>query len=255
MIQDYDNIEHLIIDGDSKDETISILKKYENKYNMKWVSEKDGGQADAISKGLNRASGEIHAWLNSDDVYISKSAVSQVVGAFKKYDHADVVTGGATLISKNGSYLQPIRRNDFRVSSKYLKYSDSIIQPATFWKRYVTDEIKIQKELKYTFDWDFFIKCSEKYSILPLNYLIAGYRWHGENKTAVGSTERLEELFKTTEKYMGKYSWQAFLLRFYYSVFVLSEYLPENTEKVVKKIVKSVNRGVRKISSRRITAL
>lgn len=70
MTQDYTNYEHIIVDGGSTDGTLDILRKYEGKYPMRWISEKDNGMYDAINKGFAMASGDIFAWLNSDDVFL-----------------------------------------------------------------------------------------------------------------------------------------------------------------------------------------
>lgn len=68
--QTYDNLEHIIVDGKSTDHTLEIIKKYENCYNMRWISERDNGMYDAICKGSHMGTGEICAWLNSDDMYL-----------------------------------------------------------------------------------------------------------------------------------------------------------------------------------------
>ena len=78
--QDYPRLEYLVVDGASTDNSIEIIKKYANKLAF-WTSEKDNGQAEAINKGLSRASGEIVAWLNSDDMYLP-GAISAAVKAF-----------------------------------------------------------------------------------------------------------------------------------------------------------------------------
>lgn len=67
--QTYDNVEHIIVDGGSTDKTLDIIQKYDGKYNMRWISEKDNGMYDAITKGFDMAKGDIFAWLNSDDMY------------------------------------------------------------------------------------------------------------------------------------------------------------------------------------------
>lgn len=83
--QGYDNYEHIIIDGGSTDDTIGIIKKYEGTYPMKWISEEDNGMYDAINKGFQLASGDIYAWLNSDDFYYPWT-FQVVAKAFEKRD-------------------------------------------------------------------------------------------------------------------------------------------------------------------------
>lgn len=83
MNQEYENFEHIIVDGGSTDQTIEIIKRYQGKYSMKWISEPDEGMYDAINKGFKIASGEIFAWLNADDFYFPWT-LSVVAKAFEK---------------------------------------------------------------------------------------------------------------------------------------------------------------------------
>ena len=83
--QNYTNYEHIIVDGNSIDQTVEILKKYENTYPMRWISEPDEGMYDAINKGFTLAEGDIFAWLNSDDFYFPWT-LQVVAGAFEKKD-------------------------------------------------------------------------------------------------------------------------------------------------------------------------
>lgn len=80
--QNYKNIEHIVVDGLSKDGTIDILKKYEGIYNLKWISEKDSGVADAMNKGFKMATGEVFTWIDSDNYYLENDFISKVMEAY-----------------------------------------------------------------------------------------------------------------------------------------------------------------------------
>lgn len=97
--QDYNNIEYIIIDGVSKDNTLEIVNKYKNKIAL-IVSEKDKGIYDAIAKGIDKATGEVVVALNSDDMYASNDVISKVVELFKS-SHADAVYGDLNYVDRN----------------------------------------------------------------------------------------------------------------------------------------------------------
>lgn len=97
--QDYNNIEYIIIDGVSNDNTLQIVDKYKHKI-AKVISEKDAGIYDAISKGINLATGEVVVALNSDDMYASNDVISSVVEVFKN-THADAVYGDLNYVDRN----------------------------------------------------------------------------------------------------------------------------------------------------------
>ena len=89
----YSNIEFIIIDGESSDGTDKLVNKYRDTYKIKYVREKDSGQADAINKGLNLASGDIVCWLNSDDMFYDNKVIDGVINAFKEKEALDIVFG------------------------------------------------------------------------------------------------------------------------------------------------------------------
>ena len=101
--QDYPRIEYIVIDGASTDGSVEIIEKYADRLAF-WVSEKDSGQAEAINKGLARASGEIVAWLNSDDFYFP-GAVAAAVKAFEMHPEAGLVYGDTVAVDENGEFI------------------------------------------------------------------------------------------------------------------------------------------------------
>ena len=107
MAQDYPNIEYLVMDGGSTDDTIEILRDYERRYpgRFTWISERDGGQSDAINKGFLRCQGEIFTFLNADDTYLP-NAVRQAVDAFQEHPQAAVVYGDAWYTNEQNAIIR-----------------------------------------------------------------------------------------------------------------------------------------------------
>ena len=104
--QEFDDYEHIIVDGGSTDNTLAIIKKYESLYNIKWISEKDNGMYDAISKGFKMAKGDILCWLNSDDIYMPWT-LKVVEHVFQNTD-IDWCTGVPTQINENGEIKEKV---------------------------------------------------------------------------------------------------------------------------------------------------
>lgn len=101
--QDYENLEYIIADGLSKDETVSIIKKYEPKFNgrLKWFSEKDKGMYDAMNKGIKMASGDIVGIINSDDFFHRSDVISKVAEAFNLNNNIEAVYGDVRFVNEN----------------------------------------------------------------------------------------------------------------------------------------------------------
>lgn len=129
--QDYPAIEYMVVDGASKDASVEIIKKYENRLTW-WVSEKDSGQAEAINKGLARAKGEYVAWLNSDD-YLLPGAVSAAVEALQQNPKASFVYGNVRVVTLDGKVLNTLTYKDWQLVD--LMSFHIIGQPAVFMRR------------------------------------------------------------------------------------------------------------------------
>lgn len=145
MSQSYKNVEHIIIDGGSTDKTLDIIRKYEGKYNMRYLSETDNGMYDAITKGFNLATGDIYAWLNSDDMYMPWAC--EVVASVMSKTNIKWCTGIPTIYNKKGvqtlafSRLVPVYPRKY-IAMGYFdgRVAGFIQQESTFWTKELWDK-------------------------------------------------------------------------------------------------------------------
>jgi glycosyltransferase involved in cell wall biosynthesis len=248
--QGYPNLEYIIMDGGSTDGSAAIIQKYAHRLAY-WVSEPDEGQTDAITKGFARASGEILAWLNSDDIYVCPDTFRQVVSLFERYPQADAVSGAGVIIDRDGHWVRQTAVLQNQAHYNQLRFRNAILQPATFFKRKVLDSVELDTSLHYAFDWDFFIRLSRDFNLLVVNEVWAGYRMWGKNKTASGSADRAREQAEVVRRYLGFGSWQYVLLRLFYSVYRVAEGMPDSLQACLKSGVRFLARAVSAMSYRR----
>ncbi len=183
--QEYPDIEYVIIDGGSTDNTLEILKRYKDK--LFYISEPDEGQSDAINKGLHMATGEIMAYLNSDDTY-KLSAISTVAQEFLRHPDIDLIYGDCNIVDEEHCQIGIFEGIKTTYRRLLMRSIASIPQPAAFWRRKVLEDVGyFDENLHYAMDTDFFIRVLKRHKALYTPVIYANHQWHSESKS---STQR-----------------------------------------------------------------
>ncbi len=204
--QGYPNLEYFVIDGGSTDDTVSILKKYGKE--LKWVSEKDKGQSDAINKGLRRANGDIIAYLNSDDTY-EPGALERVADFFTKNPSVKWVTGKCRIIDVNDKEVRKaitgyknflLRRYSYNI----LLVTNFISQPATFMRKEAFREFGLfDVDQHRVMDYDYWLKLGRLYRPGFIDEYLACFRVHRASKTSSSFKDTFRQELDLARKYSG----------------------------------------------------
>lgn len=199
--QTYDNIEYIVMDGGSTDNTIEILKKYEGR--IKFFSEKDKGQTDAINKGFKMAKGEIVGWINSDDI-LESEAIKWSVEEFLKNDKLAITYGNIMYIDENSLAKTDVKleRKPVITRDKLLHKNPDIIQPGSFYSHKLVQKVGyLDEKLNYVMDYDLFIKLLTLGDIKFIDKLLAKFRLHNESKTVSENHNFSREIYEVIKKY------------------------------------------------------
>lgn len=200
--QSYRNFEHIIIDGGSIDGTIEILKKHPH---LKWISEKDTGQSNAINKGFKMASGEIIAWLNSDDYY-EKDIFIEIVKYFTENPDCFFLYGDITYVDMNKKYLYLIS-GDRITYENLVRNPDIVRQPSSFWRREIFDTIGyLNEDLHLVMDFDFILRIGKRYSFHYIKRNVSFFRSYQEGKTSKFQKKQLFEIYKIMKNYSRSFN-------------------------------------------------
>lgn len=197
--QDYPNLEHIIIDAGSTDETISILKKYPH---LNWISEPDNGQSDGLNKGFKKATGEIIGWINSDDKLVPDS-LKTVADFFINNPNEVAVVGDQEIIDDSSKYLRTIKSREY-THNYLLNYATGITQNSTFFKKSIFEQIGyINEDLNFAMDFDLFTRIASIRKIPYIDITLAAFRMQAEAKTSLGVYYFAKESLKIRKKYQG----------------------------------------------------
>ena len=202
LFQSYQNIQYIVIDGGSNDESVEILQRYSDQISF-WISEPDRGQAHAINKGLDRASGSFLGWVNSDDVLFPKT-IENAVQTFIQNPSVDVVYGRLERIDENNRLVPtPILPKDrLEFSLKNVLGECIVNQPGSFWRREVMEVAGILDEsLIFALDYEYWIRLAlagAKFMRLP--EVVARFRLSSSSKTVSQTADMANEQLQVLEK-------------------------------------------------------
>jgi glycosyltransferase involved in cell wall biosynthesis len=179
--QDYNNLELIVIDGASTDNSVNVIQQFENHIHY-WVSEDDRGQSHAINKGFAKATGDILCWLNSDDLFCS-GTLHEVRSEFETNQDAECLNGAAVIFGKGEEMLQSMKPV-YDLSERLAGMPSP--QPSFFFKRSALEKIGlIDENLHYGMDYDFFLRMALQCKMLNLPHKIwSKYRIHDQSKTS-----------------------------------------------------------------------
>jgi len=200
--QNYPNFEHIIIDGSSTDGTIRILKKYPH---LKWISEPDEGQSDAINKGFKMANGEIIGWLNADEFYL-KDAFKKVVNFSIQNPYAEILYGDSIYTDAESKFVRYRASHPFNYG--ILLYYGPFIQTCSLFlkKELILGEYILDVKFNYVMDHEYLVrlaKAQKKFSYIPEP--LGVFRWVGDNKSLnYSDPNRINETLWVRQMY-GRY--------------------------------------------------
>jgi glycosyltransferase involved in cell wall biosynthesis len=200
--QNYPNLEYIIMDGGSTDNSVEIIKKYASQITY-WQSSKDKGQSDAINKGFAMATGDILCWLNSDDYYLPGTLdfVAKNIDCNRK----EILFGEVNHYKESdGSYLMSNVSN--KLKNYRLELYDYIIQPGSFWTKSTWEATGIlNNSLHFVFDWDWFLKAKKNGTTFTYtDHVMSVYRIHEAHKTGTGGQKRLKEIEHILKTYSNQ---------------------------------------------------
>ena len=200
LSQGVPGIEYIVCDGGSTDGTVEILNRYTGR--LRWLSEKDNGQADAVNKGIRLTGGHIIGWLNSDDIYYP-GALKKVLDFFEAHPDVEISYGDADHIDEDDNVIEPYYNEPWN----FERFKDVcyICQPAVFFRRTIVDTFGVlDTSLHYCMDYEYWLRVGAKLPFYYLKEKLAGSRMYKANKSLRDRVKVHGEINDMCRKRLGR---------------------------------------------------
>jgi len=193
LLQGYPDLEYIIIDGGSTDNSVEVIKKYERWFKS-WISEPDKGHGEALNKGFSHTTGEIMAWLNSDDMYCL-CAFAIIAEIFSTFQDVNWLTGCNSWWDEHGQRISTkfIYKNIYAFLLDNYKW---IQQESTFWRRSLWERVggKINERYKFMVDGELWCRFFLLDDLWHIDAVLGGYRTHSSNRAKIYWNEIIREM-------------------------------------------------------------
>ncbi len=197
--QFYPNLEYIIMDGGSTDGSADVIRRYESSLAY-WVSQKDGGQADAINQGFARATGDILCWLNSDDYYLPGTLHRIAELLASNVQKPALVYGGTLFFRENSNYNKVARPHPY--DAEFLGLQDYILQASTFWTKALWQACgPLDATMSFAFDWEWFLRATKLTEFIRSENILSAYRLHAAHKSGSGGERRRQEILEVARRH------------------------------------------------------
>lgn len=203
LLQGYPNLEYIVIDGGSTDNSVDIIRKYESCLSF-WVSEPDEGQADAINKGFAKSTGEFLGWINSDD-YLYPGVIKRVVEVFQANSRVEMIYGDVDCGWPEKNKLHRLFGEQIEFSEMLRTVRVPIPQQGSLWRRSVIDRVgNLDSGWQVVLDQEFFTRVAEKCQILYLPMVMGFFRLHENSKSISQNRQWIKELPKMYHEFFER---------------------------------------------------
>jgi glycosyltransferase involved in cell wall biosynthesis len=198
LLQGYPTLEYVVVDGGSTDGTVEILQRYGPW--LRWISERDSGQADAINKGLHMASGDVLSYLNSDDLYLPGGIVA-VAKFLRGHPEEKLVYGEWKVIDEHGRDIGYLPRRPFDLR-RTIQRAEFLPQQAAFWRKSATDLVGfLDDRLQYAMDHECFLRIACRFPEAHVPVTVAAFRMQTMSKTVSQSELHWREGLAVSGRY------------------------------------------------------